>query len=295
MELPKRQTQIKTSLPYCLHKADSRFFKVGDGVNTKIRFTKKQTTPNRRTAASRGIEPIRDRWGTEAHSEVEILTDKTFDELLDAETFALEVINEFVKLYRYYDGEAVHLVPLIREDFFGLMLVNANGEGGLAVSLGGGMQVYDPMRAQRVSDSMEEFLARGEVVPLWTELLLNAQQYLYQGDFRHSILESVIALELVLSQFITKACAKKGISTDQAKSYIKDVGLTGNVKVTIRLLLDPGTELEEEILEKCQGGITIRNKIVHEGRKVVSKAEAETTLGNIKKLIDLLLPIIDKM
>lgn len=292
VELPKRQTQIKTSLPYCLHKIDSRFFKIGDAQNTKIRFTKQQTTPNRRTAASHNIEPIRDRWGVEAHSEVEILTDKGFAGTTDGETFALQIINDFVKIYRYHDNGAVHLVPLIREDLFGLGITNVDGSGSFAMAMGGGLQVYDPMRTQRLSDSVEEFFAKNEPLALWAELLLNAQQYLYQGDFRHSILEAVIALEIVLSDFIRKGCAAKGISTGEAEKFINDVGLTGNIQVSLKLLLDPSVVVEEEIVKKCKAGITIRNKIVHEGRKTVSSREAEETIVNAKKLIDILLPLV---
>jgi len=47
----KKQTQIKTSLPYCLYKMDTRFFKLGDEYNSKIRFTKIEQL-NRRTQSS---------------------------------------------------------------------------------------------------------------------------------------------------------------------------------------------------------------------------------------------------
>jgi hypothetical protein len=292
VELPNRQTQIKTSLPYCLHKVDSRFFKIGDADKTKVRFTKKQTTPNRRTAASHNIEPIRDRWGIEAHSEVEILTDKVFGDETEGENFALRIINDFVRAYRYYDNEAVHLVPLIHEDLFGFGITNADGTGSFAIPMGGGLRVYNPMRTQRVSDSLEEFLIKREPLPLWAELLLNAQQYLYQADFRHSILETVIALEIVLSDFIRKGCATKGISSGEAEKFINDVGLTGNIQVSLKLLLDPCITVEDEIVKKCKAGITIRNKIVHEGRKDVSLRESEETIVNSRKLIDILLPLI---
>lgn len=290
--LPPKQTRLKTSLPYCLHKVDSRFFKLGDAANTKIRFTKLTTVPNRRTSVSQGIEPIRDRWGIEAHSDVEVYTDKNFEDVEEAENFAIQVINRFVKSYRYYDTEAVHLVPLIREDLFGLTLINPQGEGVIGVALGGGMRVYDPMRTQLVSDAIEGTLREKEAVPLWAELMLNAEQYLYQGDYRHSVLESVIGLEVVLAAFITKACTEKGILEKEAEKFIEDVGITGNIKITLRLLLDPSIQIEDEVLQKCKGGITIRNKIVHEGRKDVTETEAKDTLTHGRKLTGKLLPFI---
>ena len=117
---PKKQTLIKTSLPYCLYKVDGRFFKIDDNFNTKIRFIKIETKQNRRSEDSKNIEAIRDRWGIQAHSDVEIFTDKEFDSEEKAEKFALKNINNFVLRYRFYDKDSVHLVPLIKEDLFGL-------------------------------------------------------------------------------------------------------------------------------------------------------------------------------
>ena len=85
-------TTIKTSLPYCLFRVDTRFFKLQDEYNSKIRFLKIETMPNRRTQSSRNIEVIRDRWGIDAHSDVEIYTDRKFEKPEDAELFALELI-----------------------------------------------------------------------------------------------------------------------------------------------------------------------------------------------------------
>jgi len=93
---PKKQTLIKTSLPYCLYKVDGRFFKIDDNFNTKIRFIKIETKQNRRSEDSKNIEAIRDRWGIQAHSDVEIFTDKEFDSEEKAEKFALKNINNFL-------------------------------------------------------------------------------------------------------------------------------------------------------------------------------------------------------
>lgn len=284
---PRKQTRIKTSLPYCLYKIDTRFFKLGDSENTKIRFTKQETTPNRRTSASKNVEAIRDRWGIEAHSDVEIYTDKVFPQLDDARQFTVKTVNDFVKRYRYHDTQAVHLVPIIEEDLDMFNSIGPDGLGAVALSFGGGITIYNPMQTQRISDAVDKAITAKEAIPFWSELLLNAEQYLYQGERRHSVLESVIALELVLSEFLSKACAAKGISTAEADKYITDIGLTGNIKVTLRLVLDPAITLDDEVLEKCKAAITIRNAVVHKGRKEVSEIEAESTLTNIRKLIEL--------
>ncbi len=284
----KPQTTIKTSLPYCLYRVDSRFFKVGDSHNSKIRFTKIETTPNRRTHASQNIEVIRDRWGIDAHSDVEIYSDKKFSAPEEAESFALGLINDFVKRYRCFDKDAIHLVNLTREDLFGLTVV-ADGHGVASMTFAGGVTVIDPLRNHAISNKIERALTEGIQIPFWDELMQNAERYCFQEEFRHSILESVIALELVISQFIIEKCTKLGIGKKEVEEHIYNVGLKGNIKVTLKLLLKADKLPTEVVMEKCKGSIEIRNKIVHEGRKNVTKSEAKDAMQYGKQMIEFLL------
>lgn len=282
------QVQIKTSLPYCLYRIDTRFFKLGDEFNSKIRFVKVETTPNRRTQSSQNVEVIRDRWGIDAHSDVEIYTDKTFANVVEAEISTLKIINDFIKRYRFYDRDAVHLVPLTREDLFGLNFLS-DGRGIMSASFAGGITVVNPLRNHEISNKIEQSVTNKEDIPLWEELLLNAEQYLYQTEFRHSVLESIIALELVVSEFVRKRCQQKGISNKVANNYLKNVGLTGNIEVTLRLLLDNRQLPDQIILQKCKASINIRNAIVHKGRKNILSIDAQDSLKYSKMLINFLI------
>ena len=279
-------SEIRTSLPYCLFKVDSRFFKLNDEYNTKIRFVKVKTVPNRRTSDSQNIDTIRDRWGIDAHSNILILTEKKFTDSLKAKEFTLKLINKFVKIYRYNDKTAVHLVDLNFEDLFDFNYLY-KGKGIFEVNLAGGITPTNPLLNFQLSNKIETALKSNFEVPFWEELLINSEQYIYQTNFRHSILESVISLELVISEFIKKKCKEKGISASDTEEYIKNVGLTGNIKTSIKLLISDELP-EDELFEKCKAGITIRNSIVHDGRKNVNKNEAEDTLKANKQLIQFL-------
>ena len=282
------KTEIKTALPYCLYKIDGRFFDLVDMFQTKIRFTKIQTIPNRRTQSSSGIETIRDRWGIDYHSDVEIYTNKSFEsDDRESEIWTLKIINDFTKKYRYLDRDAVHLVSLTAEDLFGFQ-VYSDGKGMISVALAGGITTADPLRTYEISTQLETYLKKKEEIPLWEELVLNAEQYLYQADYRHSVLESVIALEIVISNSVLKKCEEKGVSNNEAEKFIKDIGLTGNIKVTLKLLFGDEVLPPDDILEKCKGGITVRNNIVHKGKKIVTEMEATEILKNNKKLIQFL-------
>jgi len=284
--LTKSKTEIKTSLPYCFYKIDNRFFRLNDTFNSRVQFTKIETTPNRRAFSSQNLETIRDRWGIDAHSDVKIYTDKIFNDIEEAEIFSLQIINNFVKKYRYFDEDAIHMVSLSREDLFGLDVLS-NGKGIISIPLGGGIKTVNPLLNHEISNNIEQLITEKKDIPFYEELLLNAKQYIYQTDYRHSILESVIALELVLYAFIKKKCLEKSISEVEASKYIKDIGITGSMEFVLKLLLNE-TLPEEEILQKCKGNITIRNKIVHEGRKNVSEREAQDALDYNQRLIQFL-------
>lgn len=278
------QTKISTSLPYCLYRVDTRFFKLNDDFGSKIRFLKVETTPNRRTQASQNIEVIRDRWGIDAHSDVEIYTNKTFDKSEESELFALNLINDFVKRYRHYDTDAIHLVSLTKEDLFGFNTLT-NGHGIMSVSFAGGMTTVNPLHNYEISTKIEQSITSKEEIPLWVELLCNADQYLYQTEYRHSVLESIIALELVVSRFIRTKCQQKGISKKDSDEYIKNVGVSGNIKVTLKLLLDKVVLPEQKIFEQCKSAITKRNHIVHNGEDATA-IEAQDSIKYGRQLIN---------
>jgi len=116
--------------------------------------------------------------------------------------------------------------------------------------------------------------------------LLNAKDACVLEDYRLALIESVIALEITLSNFIRERGRVLGISKDRLEEFIVRVGLTGNFTVVLKMLL-PGVKLpEDEIYEECTGAITIRNKIIHEGRREVHQVEAEKKIIAIEKMIN---------
>ncbi len=283
----KKINTIRTAIPYCFYRIDQRFFKLDDTNQTEIQFSKVETVPNRRTGNAHNIEFIRDRWGVDAHSKIIIKTYKSFDDIEDAKSFTLKLINNFIKIYRKFDPEAVHLISLINEDL-DIFDLSSNGKGMVSLTFGGGISSVSPDLIQNISNKVEDFICSKQNIPLWEDLILNAEQYIYQNDFRHSLLESVIALELEASSFIRKIGISKNIDESLLNNFIKDVGITGNLRVTLKLLLDTESLPSEEVFSKCKAGISLRNKVVHEGKKDITSIEAIDTLTNIKLMISFL-------
>ena len=278
---------VKANLPFCFYRLDERYFQIDS--QTRIRFLKEKIEPSRRTSSSKNIEFLNDRWGWDGFSKIEIETEKEIDlensASEKAQKFAIKIINEFINLYRYFDENAVHFVKLIELDLLEFS-VEKNGRGMFAMPLH--MTVLDPKKISAVSNSIEKALSDNYKIPLWRELILNAEHYCYIGDFRMAILESVTALELVISKFISGELLAAGVKEKEVKEFIKEVGVAKGLNVLVQLLVGR-SGIPYDLLEKCKGTITKRNKIVHEGRKETDCQSTKDSIIVTYQLIQLLL------
>ena len=280
---------IKAKLPFCLYKLDERYFQIDP--QTRIRFFREKIEPSRRTSSSENIEFLNDRWGIDGFSRIEIETEKDidlFESMSDeARTFTLRIINKFISLYRYFDDTAVHLVNLIESDLMDFS-VEKDGRASFAIGFGGGITPLNPQKIASVSSMLENAIRNGYEIPLWRELILNAEHYCYIDDFRMAILESVTALELVISKFISGELFAAGVKEKEIKEFIKETGVAKGLNVVVRLLVGK-SGMPDDLLEKCKGTITKRNKIVHEGRKETNYQSTKDSIVAIYQLIQLLL------
>lgn len=280
-------SKIEALLPFCLYNLDERCFKIDDKYNTKIKFTKFKKEPSIRTSESHNIEFLNDRWGIDACSQVIIDTNRQFADNKKAKLKMLYIVNNIIKIYRYFDEESAHLTTLTEADIFNFNLIQGK-QGIIEIGCGGGMRPIDYKRIKKISDEIEKALNDNFKPPFYKMLLLNAEYYIFIGDYRMSILESVIALELVLSDFIRKEGQKREIEDKDIEDYIKNIGITGNIKVTIKMLIENDLPCDD-IFEECKSGITIRNAIVHKGRENVNSSEAKDTLKSNKFMIKFLI------
>lgn len=155
----------------------------------------------------------------------------------------------------------------------------------MQISFAGGITANDPLTTHEISNLIEKDLLESFIPPLWEELLINAKQYLYETEYRHSILESVIALELVVSDYIRSKFRESGTLDRQADALIKDIGLTGNLKVLLPFMTHNQEKPSNALLSRCTGSITVRNSIVHKGLGNVSSKQAEDALDSCTALI----------
>ncbi len=145
-----------------------------------------------------------------------------------------------------------------------------------AESFGGGaLTIALPNRSHPEHDRIQGLLQAE--VPLPDLLIVDAKRELYYRNEIHAVLNSVIALELSLSDAIRAVGLSKGIDKTSLDGMLKDVGLTGNLKATLKLVVPDAIALPEEtVFQSCKSAITFRNKIMHEGcRKIIGVSLAK--------------------
>jgi hypothetical protein len=104
--------------------------------------------------------------------------------------------------------------------------------------------------------------------------------------------EAVTALEMVLYKFIRKRGEKLGIAKGTLRNFIKETGLSGNMKVVLKMLTEGLPQIDDEVINKCKGAITTRNKILHEGFRDVPSTETEERIIKIEKMLSYLRKLI---
>ena len=154
------------------------------------------------------------------------------------------------------------------------------GVGGVAMGTGHPFQVEaERMRELRNILENELKLDAGKI------FLLNSKDACLQEDFRLAVIEAVTALETVLYRFIRRKGEKLDIPKKKLDDFIKDVGLTGNITVVLKMLTKGLEQIDDDTLGKCRGAIKIRNKILHKGFRKVTSTDTEERIIAIEKMI----------
>jgi len=248
-----------------------------------------------------------DKWGRFSYSQVRVeMSGRIRDEPGSVSMFfdtpprqkiketALKAVNRFIDVYRTFTKE-YHVELLSYSDILDYQIYyNVNGQlkragtyllstgtGGICLSAG-----PPKYKTNGLLEDIKDTLVDEKPLDLSEMCILNAKDAILKEDSRRATLEGVIALEIVLSEFIRSRGKAKGISNDDIKNFIKDVGLTGNIKVSLKLLLNENESIDDKLISICKGAIKVRNTIVHEGFRDIPQTETEKRIISIEKVIN---------
>lgn len=271
---------VTATLPVCLHLDDRPFaFPDSSGTDVLISCSNVESETPTWIGKAQGMEARSDSFShfrfTQLKVALSVHLGATENPALTMDAIRvpfLNAVNQFIdaarvalrrpglKNYRGY------------EDFHGpinvLLAEEASGQKSGVVSLlfGGGLGPFLPQRTDSDHKAVQALL--GEPIPLHVLFLADARRDHYYENPVPAAVHAVIALELALAACTRAIGASKGLEPDAMDSLLFDVGVSGNLKTLIPLLRPEAvTSPSEEVFQACKGAITVRNAIVHKGRR----------------------------
>lgn len=129
---------------------------------------------------------------------------------------------------------------------------------------------------------LQEYLNNN--IPLHEKFMIDAERDFHYGNFLHSIINGVISLEIIIAELFGLLSDKTNISKEVRSDFIKNVGIYLNLAFTLKLVSNIALMPDDKVFENCQSAISIRNKIVHQGKRDIGKNDVETYLSSIKEM-----------
>ncbi len=294
-KLPPNYIEITVTLPICLH-LDGRTFIMPFKQNTSAEIRTNNVFNNQSThlGYATNCEVISDSFSHFRFTEITVkfpvfeqppIPENQIQDKY-ANTFFI-ILNNFlncvrIALKRYalkeYHSYTEFLGPVNVKSYY------TSGAIGMGISINfGGLSAALPIRSEQEHKVTQQLLTNG--YPLDEIFLADSKRELHYSNYIHSILNAVIALEIKISELISTIATKKEINKEAIENFIKDVGLTGNIKTTLKLLLEPNQLPDDEILGKCKTAITLRNAIMHKGRRDLPIDDISGLVNAIESMI----------
>jgi hypothetical protein len=174
----------------------------------------------------------------------------------------------------YFDG---------KNKYIGNLTLIDTGIGGMRAGNG---------EAFALSDEKLEKLKNGlkNEAPLDSSamLLLNAKEACLEENHRLAVIEAVAGLEVILYNFINVQGKILGLPKKDLDNFIMKVGLTGNIKLVLKMMAQGLEQVDDGVLNECTGTITVRNHIMHRGLLEVQPTETENRIVAIEKMVSYL-------
>ncbi len=275
--------KISTSLPFYIRLPDDTYKFHFEGEAIEFLVTKETIQPSMRTGSRSADTHFHgDRRGIDEYSVISYETERQFSSIDEAKSFTVKLVNRVLDVYRYID-QATHLMPITATDFHEFNLLKDGRLSETAITFGpGGLVLNDGGLINEIGSLVKRALEERIEVPFFENILLNAHHYHLTGEYRMSVLEAVIALEIIVYQFIREFAPKSGKSQKQIDGWIegrgRESGLRYCVETVLNMLLPFDVRVSSDLISRCGNTVTLRNKVVHRGKKDVTEVEATSAI-----------------
>jgi hypothetical protein len=277
-----RSASIVFDLPFRLNLPDGRYEVNSQDCLTSV-YLKSKISPSDMPGmpAGFGFAPgsvvLGDRWGKFSHTNVQMVfhylfwikPSIVFPHFLLSK--ATDIINRMFSVCRGVRGD--HYTRITKNDIFSFNVYyfdtygNPRPEvsvpfGTNTIAMGG---ASNPTNEELTN--MRQFLSSDFHLPLFQEVILDAWDYHYYGNYRAAVVESGTAFEVFIHDFIWNAYLKKGKSEDIIKKIL-EAGLMNLLRDHIIKLTGDDFCSTQEYSNWQHDAYDIRNDTVHRGKKI---------------------------
>jgi len=148
---------------------------------------------------------------------------------------------------------------------------------------GGRMKMWSSTDAMAIMNNLQDKVQRE--IPLENKLIVKAWEYLFEEDYRNSIIYAATVLELMIAKTIRKDFEFRSLAShSQIDKFISDVSRRLLCTVILGSLKIGDKNLRENIASVYE----IRNALIHGKRKRVSAKEAKDAMYYTEELLELL-------
>jgi len=196
---------------------------------------------------------------------------------------ALKIINRLSDVYRYVTKE-YHIKRITEKDVMGYTS-SISGSSGFhyCYSTSGIIPTREDI-SQDKHREIKRLLKDNEQIPISDLLLLDALYFMELGDYRRTIIESMIAIEPWIEKFVGKKLAEREVSNNHREDFFHVVTLAPQIKGLLKLLVKP-EEIDYQLIDNLASTNSLRNKIIHEGFVNASRSDAEKAIDCTEKII----------
>jgi hypothetical protein len=274
-----RRSIVSFDLPYNIELPDGNYKVVHDSYSVLVNVVSNRRSGNVVGAPSNVVFAghmtlMNDRWGRFHYTSVRAVFEHSpsipYDVTLDFEILdrAIGSINRIIDVVRYVTGDII-LQKLARTDIFSYSIEhfdsNENKLPGLALAINGSMRFNVSAISDQHIAEISRMLASNEKISIPSQLLMDARDNHFYGNFRVAVTEAESAFEVFVQQFLVRKYRDQGKDDTRISQILDKTGFINLAQDHINKFLSGNFGSSPQYIEWKNKVYNLRKKVIHYG------------------------------
>ncbi|HXW11663.1 MAG TPA: hypothetical protein VD694_02795 [Nitrososphaeraceae archaeon] len=292
-------------LPFMLNLPDDQYAVYFDEDLTTVHL-KRINSPVNMPGLPTGVQfapnsvILGDRWGKFNYTRVRVVFHHLFF-ILPSPLFpnyllskAIDIMNRLFSVCRGVKGD--HYIRITRNDIFSYNVFYfdpSDKQKKESVSVPFGSNIMSTSGASEPTNEqltrIREILSTNAHLPLFQELIFDAWDYHFYGNYRAAVIEVGTAFEIFIDNLIWSKYLQSGMSEVKIQKIL-ETGLMNLLRDHIKKITGHDFYSSQEFTNWERDAYQIRNETVHKGKKI-SENESSKAITTVSNTIRYILPL----